>query len=102
MEVEGRAEQTDPKFALPASLMRRYEVIIRPRAKAGSRRLREISADSIGALVTFRGIVTQVGGWPSVNPSALWWVASSWVATLRLPAGACIKPTGGGGWGPVS
>ena len=35
MEVEGRsAEQADPNFALPPSLLRRYEVLIRPRSKA--------------------------------------------------------------------
>lgn len=73
MEVEGRAgEGGDPNFALPPSLLRRYEVLLRPRAKAPRSKLREISADRIGALVTFKGIVTQVkgrqgrgGGWRS-------------------------------------
>ena len=62
MEVEGRSgEQQDPNFALPPSLLRRYEVLLRPRTKAPRRKLREISADCIGSLCTFKGIVTQVG-----------------------------------------
>ncbi|KAL4437489.1 hypothetical protein ABPG77_003470 [Micractinium sp. CCAP 211/92] len=68
MEVEGRAggpgapgtEGGDPHFALPPSLLRRYEVLITPRCKAPRSKLRDISADCIGSLVTFRGIVTQV------------------------------------------
>lgn len=63
MEVEGRAaEGADPNFALPPSLLRRYEVLVRPRTKAARRTMREISADCIGSLVTFKGICTQVGG----------------------------------------
>ncbi|EFN55074.1 hypothetical protein CHLNCDRAFT_52849 [Chlorella variabilis] len=60
MEVEGRGEQQDPNFALPPSLLRRYEVLVRPRSKMARRTMRDISADCIGSLCTFRGIVTQV------------------------------------------
>lgn len=60
MEVEGRGEQQDPHFALPPSLLRRYEVLVRPRSKASRSKLRDISAECIGSLVTFKGIVTQV------------------------------------------
>lgn len=63
MEVEGRAEQQDPHFALPPSLLRRFEVLVRPRCKATRRKMREISADCIGSLVSFKGIVTQVWMW---------------------------------------
>lgn len=38
------------------------QVLITPRSKAPRCKLRDISADCIGSLVTFRGIVTQVGG----------------------------------------
>lgn len=63
MEVEGRVEgAADPNFALPPSLLRRYEVVVRPRSKAPLRKMREISADCIGSLATFKGICTQVGG----------------------------------------
>eukprot|EP00887_Chlorella_sp_A99_P007647 scaffold20.g7647.t1 len=50
MEVEGRPDQNDPRFALPPSLMRRYEVVVRPRAKAPVSKLRDIAAHCIGAL----------------------------------------------------
>lgn len=35
-------------------------MLVKPRSKAPRRKLRDISADCIGALVTFKGIVTQV------------------------------------------
>lgn len=44
-----------PLLACPS-----YEVLVKPRSKAPRRKLRDISADCIGALVTFKGIVTQV------------------------------------------
>lgn len=66
MEVEGRGEQQDPNFALPPSLLRRYEVLVRPRSKMARRTMRDISADCIGSLCTFRGIVTQVRVWVRV------------------------------------
>ena len=58
-EVDGGAAR-DPHNGVPPSLTRRYDVLVRPRAKAPPRALRAISAADIGALVTFQGIVTQV------------------------------------------
>ncbi|KAL6779626.1 MCM7 [Auxenochlorella protothecoides x Auxenochlorella symbiontica] len=60
MEVDGRTGQSDPNFALPAALTRRFEVCIRPRSTTEHARLRQVGAAQIGHLVTFRGIVTQV------------------------------------------
>lgn len=45
---------------LPPLVCPSYEVLVKPRSKAARRKLRDISADCIGALVTFKGIVTQV------------------------------------------
>lgn len=61
-ESEGRPapEANDPSFDIPASLTRRYHVILHPRKKSPRCKLRGISAVNIGGLVTFKGIVTQV------------------------------------------
>lgn len=44
----------DPTQKLPASLMRRYDVVIRPRSSVKPLKMREIKAASIGHLVTMR------------------------------------------------
>lgn len=54
------AAGADPQATLPASLTRRYEVVVRPRAKAPAYKLREISATQVGHLVRFK--VRQAGG----------------------------------------
>ena len=77
MEVEGRAPENDPHFALPPSLLRRYEVVLRPRAKAPLRKLRDISADCIGALCTFKGIVTQVRSRARLRACVCWAAAAA-------------------------
>lgn len=59
-EVDGSGQQRNPLNVVPPSLIRRYEVLIRPRSKARPAVLRAISATEIGSLVSFRGIVTQV------------------------------------------
>ena len=45
---------------LPAELVRRYDVVVKPSAKQRSLRLREVSADHIGRLV-----VLQVSSHPT-------------------------------------
>ncbi|CAK0784982.1 hypothetical protein CVIRNUC_008187 [Coccomyxa viridis] len=45
---------------LPAQLIRRFDVAIKPSAKQRPLRLREVSADHIGRLVILQGTVTQV------------------------------------------
>lgn len=60
MELEGRAGAADPQFRLPPALLRRYEVVVAPRAAREFRPLRGIGAADIGRLVSFRGVVTQV------------------------------------------
>lgn len=49
-----------PHNTIPASLKRRYEVLIIPRTHMERMKMRAISSPQIGGLVTFRGIVTQV------------------------------------------
>ena len=44
----------DPNANVPVELVRRYEVLIRPQAKHKPLRLREVSADHIGRLVTLQ------------------------------------------------
>jgi len=50
----------DPNNMIPPSLTRRYDVLIVPRSSKKSLALRSISANNIGGLVSFRGIVTQI------------------------------------------
>lgn len=59
-EVDGTADRRDPNHGIPPSLTRRYEVLIIPRTSVRALSMRTISAASIGSLVTFKGIVTQV------------------------------------------
>lgn len=96
MEVEGRGEQQDPHFALPPSLLRRYEVLVRPRSKAARSKLRDISADCIGSLVTFKGIVTQVGAGVGAAGGKPWGAAGvayhSLSARLAPPVAAPCSP----------
>ncbi|KAK9837164.1 hypothetical protein WJX81_007375, partial [Elliptochloris bilobata] len=56
----GQPAAEDDANRLPAELMRRYEVVIRPRQKQKAIKLREVSAEHIGKLVRVQGIVTQV------------------------------------------
>ena len=44
----------DPNANVPPELVRRYEVALRPQRKAKALRLREVSADHIGRLVTLQ------------------------------------------------
>lgn len=46
--------QEDPQNALPAELMRRYEVVIHPPAKMQPLRMRQVAARNIGKLVVVR------------------------------------------------
>jgi hypothetical protein len=43
-----------PNDNIPPELMRRYEVVIRPQSKQKPLKLREVSADHIGRLVTLQ------------------------------------------------
>ena len=54
------AMPNDPQSAVPASLKRRYDVLLLPRAKEKAAKLREVKSSAIGALVTVKGIVTRV------------------------------------------
>jgi len=66
----------------------RYEVLVKPRSKAPRRKMRDISADCIGALATFKGIVTQVRALglvlacTAVQPALGVDVAAVWAAWL--------------------
>lgn len=44
----------DPNANVPVKLVRRYEVLVRPQAKHKPLKLREVSADHIGRLVTLQ------------------------------------------------
>lgn len=59
-EVDGGGQGRDANNVVPASLTRRYDVLINPRSQNKALPLRAISASNIGALVSFRGIITQV------------------------------------------
>ena len=49
---------------LPAELMRRFEVVIRPRSKAAPLKLREVSARHVGRLVSVRvRAALKAGSW---------------------------------------
>ncbi|KAJ8246866.1 hypothetical protein GJAV_G00256230 [Gymnothorax javanicus] len=61
MEQRNRdpADTRDARNQYPAELMRRFEVYFRPPSTAKPLVVREVRADSIGHLVTVRGIVTR-------------------------------------------
>ncbi|KAJ8337817.1 hypothetical protein SKAU_G00367830 [Synaphobranchus kaupii] len=61
MEQRGRdpADTRDSRNQYPAELMRRFEVYFRPPSTAKPLVVRDVRADSIGHLVTVRGIVTR-------------------------------------------
>lgn len=59
-EVDGGGQTRDANNVVPASLTRRYDVLINPRSRNKALPLRAISASNVGALVSFRGIITQV------------------------------------------
>ena len=73
---------------------------MKPRSKAPRRKMRDISADCIGALATFKGIVTQVRALglvlacTAVQPAAGVDVAAVWAlwerrwATADVPQGS--------------
>lgn len=82
----GAAAQPDPAAQLPPSLTRRYEVFIRPRVKAATLKLRDISADQVGHLVRFK-VRWQEGSW------------SAWMCMLGVCWGAFVCGGGVGGGG---
>ncbi|KAG1934624.1 DNA replication licensing factor MCM7 isoform X2 [Pimephales promelas] len=61
METRGRdpADTHDSRNQYPSELMRRFEVYFRPPSTLKPRVVRDVKADSIGQLVTVRGIVTR-------------------------------------------
>lgn len=46
--------------AIPAELLRRYQVVLYPRSSVPERRMRQVDSRYIGGLVSVKGIVTQV------------------------------------------
>ena len=60
------AEATDGRQQVPKSLTRRFEVRLMPRVKEKAVPLRQVRANSIGNLLTVKGIVTRVS---EVKPS---------------------------------
>ncbi|XP_016362953.1 DNA replication licensing factor mcm7-like [Sinocyclocheilus anshuiensis] len=61
METRGRdpADTHDSRNQYPSELMRRFEVYFRPPSTLKPKVVRDVKADSIGQLVTVRGIVTR-------------------------------------------
>lgn len=61
MEQRGRdpADNRDSRNQYPAELMRRFELCFKPASTAKPKVVRDVRADSIGHLVTVRGIVTR-------------------------------------------
>ncbi|KAK6298648.1 hypothetical protein J4Q44_G00317030 [Coregonus suidteri] len=61
MEQRGHdtADTRDPHNQYPAELMRRFELYFKPPSTAKPKVVRDVRADSIGQLVTVRGIVTR-------------------------------------------
>uniref|UniRef100_A0AAR2J6H6 DNA replication licensing factor MCM7 n=1 Tax=Pygocentrus nattereri TaxID=42514 RepID=A0AAR2J6H6_PYGNA len=61
MEARGRdpADTRDFRNQYPSELMRRFEVYFRPPSTLKPKVVRDVKADSIGKLVTVRGIVTR-------------------------------------------
>ncbi|RXN22210.1 DNA replication licensing factor MCM7 [Labeo rohita] len=61
METRGRdpADTRDARNQYPSELMRRFEVYFRPPSTLKPKVVRDVKADSIGQLVTVRGIVTR-------------------------------------------
>uniref|UniRef100_A0A6I8R0S9 DNA replication licensing factor MCM7 n=1 Tax=Xenopus tropicalis TaxID=8364 RepID=A0A6I8R0S9_XENTR len=62
MEQRGRdpSETRDPHNQYPPELMRRFELYFKAPSSSKARVVRDVKADSIGKLVTVRGIVTRV------------------------------------------
>ncbi|XP_069738551.1 DNA replication licensing factor MCM7 [Phaenicophaeus curvirostris] len=62
LEQRGREEGRlrSPQNQYPPELLRRFELYFHPPSTAKARVIREVRADSIGKLVTVRGIVTRV------------------------------------------
>ena len=56
-----------PSVDLPKSLIRRFEVSIRPSATEPVRKLREVRAQDIGHLLRVKGMVTRIS---DVKPQA--------------------------------
>lgn len=73
----------DPTQKLPASLMRRYEVFIRPRSSVKPLKMREIKAASIGHLVTMRVRTALCDA--TTSPAPLWLAVHELVACNRGP-----------------
>ena len=61
MEVDGRTAAPDARMRLPPALLRRYDVVVRPRTDREPLALRGVGASHVGRLVSFRGVVTQIG-----------------------------------------
>uniref|UniRef100_A0A7N8Y8F5 DNA replication licensing factor MCM7 n=1 Tax=Mastacembelus armatus TaxID=205130 RepID=A0A7N8Y8F5_9TELE len=61
MEQRGHdpADTRDPRNQYPPELMRRFEMYFKPPTTAKPKVVRDVRADSIGHLVTVRGIVTR-------------------------------------------
>ncbi|XP_031654485.1 DNA replication licensing factor MCM7 isoform X2 [Oncorhynchus kisutch] len=61
MEQRGHdtTDTRDPRNQYPAELMRRFELYFKPPSTAKPKVVRDVRADSIGQLVTVRGIVTR-------------------------------------------
>ncbi|XP_077466422.1 DNA replication licensing factor MCM7 isoform X2 [Stigmatopora argus] len=61
MEQRSRdpADTRDARNQYPAELMRRFELYFKPSSTAKPKTIREVRADSIGQLVSVRGIVTR-------------------------------------------
>uniref|UniRef100_A0A7N6AUC3 DNA replication licensing factor MCM7 n=1 Tax=Anabas testudineus TaxID=64144 RepID=A0A7N6AUC3_ANATE len=61
MEQRNRdpADTRDPRNQYPPELMRRFELYFKPPSTAKPKVVRDVRADSIGHLVTVRGIVTR-------------------------------------------
>ncbi|NXV81222.1 MCM7 factor, partial [Atlantisia rogersi] len=62
LEQRGRdgGEPRTPQNQYPPELLRRFELYFKPLSTAKPRVIREVRADSIGKLVTVRGVVTRV------------------------------------------
>ncbi|NXN97575.1 MCM7 factor, partial [Rhinopomastus cyanomelas] len=57
---EAGGEPQDPQNRYPPELLRRFELYFRPPSTAKPLLIRDVRADSIGKLVTVRGVVTRV------------------------------------------
>lgn len=57
--LRGEGSSRDPRHSYPPELLRRFEVHFKPQSRQQTLSVREIKADSIGKLVSVRGIVTR-------------------------------------------